>query len=313
MTVPPQNLQTANGFGQASYQIVSSLQRLGHEVRLFDKTAPVEFAFCQPEYWQWSNKSAYHIGYVPWESTHVPEKWKYYMRGADEIWTTSPLVASWFKDAGIEAKVYQHGVDSSVWTRKKRVRNGPVKLLHIGEPAVRKGGPLVLQTFTDRFAFDDDATLTIKSNGPTDLRSDLPNVTIIEDKYSEEELVKLVHDHDVLVYPSWGEGFGLIPLQAMSTGMPTIITEGWAPYEYLVNQSLLVSTDWSPSPWPKVHPGKMLRPNPIDLGWALEDAVEDFDHYAEFCDMLAVDVHEDYNWDKLTAEAFAPVVSRFDS
>lgn len=313
-TVPLDNLQTANGFGQASYQIVSSLTRLGHEVTLFDRTAPVEFAFCQPDYWQWWNPDSYKIGYVPWESTKIPRNWKYLMRGVDELWTTSPLCAKWFKDEGFEAKVFQHGVDYGVWTPHRRVRNGPVKLLHIGEPALRKGGPQVLETFTTLYEHDYDVTLTIKSNGPTDLKSDLPHVAFIEELYSEEDLVALVKSHDILIYPSWGEGFGLIPLQAMSTGMPTIISQGWAPYEYLMpGEDLLVKTELVPSPWPKVHPGEMLRPDPVDLAGAIQHGVDNFDHYADFCYLMSGDVHEDYDWDKLTEEAFGPVVSKFES
>lgn len=312
-TVPLDNLQTANGFGQASYQIVSSLTRLGHEVTLFDSTAPIEFAFCQPDYWQWWNKDSYKIGYVPWESTKIPRNWKYLLRGCDELWTTSPKCAEWLKAEGFEAKVFQHGVDHSVWSPVKRVQNGPVKLLHIGEPALRKGGPLVLEKFTEDVIMAYDARLTIKSHGPTDLKTDHRSVTIIEEEYSEDDLVKLVHDHDVLIYPSYGEGFGLIPLQAMSTGMPTIITGGWAPYEYLVPGELVVKTRPGPTPWPRTHPGNMLHPDGSDLASAMRHIIREFNRYSQLSYDLAADVHRDYDWDRLTEEAFAPIVAKFES
>jgi len=316
MCVPIENLQRANGFGEASYQIVSSLQRLGHEVKLFDETAPVEFAFCQPEYWQWSNRDAYHIGYVPWESTRLPRNWKYLLRGCDELWTPSPVIASWFEAEGFPAKVYQHGVDSAVWTPRERSTSGPVKLLHIGEPAVRKGGPLLFDTFVQLYGNSrNQVTLTFKANGSTwiDDWEHLGNVDVITDEYTTEQMVDLVHDHDMLIYPSFGEGFGLIPLQAMSTGMPVIITEGWAPYEELVNSNLVVATRLGPSPWPKTHPGEMLHPSDIDLAWCIEDAVEGFDHYAQDAFNRAESVHKAYDWDKLTEEAFAPIVARFET
>lgn len=314
MTIPIENMQTANGFGQASYQIAKSLQRLGHSVTLNDPTAPVELAFCQPTYWQWASKDSYKIGYVPWESTELPPMWKYMMRSADELWTPSPVIAGWFKDLGYDFKVYQHGVDPEVWSPVRRHdRTGPVKLLHIGEPAVRKAGGLVLDSFTEVHSEDPGCTLTIKSHGPTELKSNHPAVTIIEEEYSETDLVKLVHDHDVLVYPSYGEGFGLIPLQAMSTGMPVVITKGWAPYENLVASESLIKTTLERSPWPKTHPGKMLHPDPVDLKSALKDSIEHFKHYAQFAYMISADVREAYDWDRLTAEAFAPIFEKFES
>lgn len=316
LCVPLENLQTANGFGQASFQIVSSLQRLGHEVSLHDPTAPVELAFSQPTYWQWSSKDSYKIGYVPWESTEMPPMWKYMLRTADELWTPSQNMANWFGDLGYTFKVYRHGVDPKVWSPVDRAnRTGPVKLLHIGEPAVRKGARLTLDTFTGVFGHNDEATLTIKSNGPTAIRSNFTNVTIIEEEYTEEQLVKLVHDHDVLIYPSYGEGFGLIPLQAMSTGMPVIITAGWAPYEDHLSENSLVKTTLGPSPWPKIHPGQMLIPDFEDLADAMEWSVNSFDVALKRASSKGIlsDLHHIYDWDRLTAEAFAPIVARFDS
>lgn len=93
------------------------------------------------------------------------------------------------------------------------------------------------------FGNNPDYQLTIKSHhfhsirvydkdgrffNPEDLYS---NIKAINEDYSVEQLVALYHSHDVLIYPSWGEGFGFIPLQALATGMPTICTYDWAQYK----------------------------------------------------------------------------------
>jgi glycosyltransferase involved in cell wall biosynthesis len=107
----------------------------------------------------------------------------------------------------------------------------------MGEPAPRKGGQMVFDTFSEVFGINENATLTIKAHGYNTVRGRRiyqtseasPNSRSLElDTY---QLVDLVQRHDVLLYPSYGEGFGLIPLQAMVTGMPVVCTGAWAPYK----------------------------------------------------------------------------------
>jgi glycosyltransferase involved in cell wall biosynthesis len=50
-----------------------------------------------------------------------------------------------------------------------------------------------------------------------------PHVTIV-DRVSEEEVIAQYRRHDLLVFPSTYEGFGLVVLEAMSQGLPVIAT-----------------------------------------------------------------------------------------
>jgi glycosyltransferase involved in cell wall biosynthesis len=68
------------------------------------------------------------------------------------------------------------------------------------------------------------------------------NVRRIQEIMSTEDMVKLYHYHDVLVYPSEGEGFGLIPLQALATGMPVICTGRWPSYIKYLNGNVIDTT-----------------------------------------------------------------------
>lgn len=319
-SIPEQNTITTHGYGQASYGIVRSLQRLGHEVPFQDSTAPVELNFSQPYLWHWSNPRGYKIGMSAWESSKLPNNWKAPMKSADEIWTPSPLIAKWFEAEGFPARVYEHGVDSTVWTPKKRHRKpGPVRFLHIGEPAPRKGGQMTYDVFRELFGGQGDvATLTIKGFGSSTVRGthnahpfiETPNVKVITDEYDEYQMVDLVQRHDVLVYPSFGEGFGLIPLQAMVTGMPTIISKGWAPYEVATIEPLRVKTKLGPSMW-AMHTGEMFHPDRDDLAAAMQAAVAGIDELSKAAFSRVPYIQKRWDWDRLTEKAFAHIVEKF--
>jgi glycosyltransferase involved in cell wall biosynthesis len=311
ISIPEANMVTNHGYGVVSYQIVQALQRLGHTVPFQDPTAPVEINISQPNFWRWSSPDSYKIGMVAWESTQVPALWKYGLKTCDELWTPSPLIARWLEDEGYPVTtVFEHGIDATVWTPKLRTRaSGPIRFLHIGEPALRKGGQDTFDAFNSVFSAH-QAHLTLKTHGGSNVRGFHDNVTVIRDELSETDLVQLVHDHDILVYPSYGEGFGLIPLQAMSTGMPVILSQGWAPYERFAPQDLLVKTRLDDSPWPKVHPGKMLHPDPVDLASSMKFAAQWFNYYSQAAYNKAPAVQRYYDWNRLTEQAFAHILER---
>lgn len=319
------NLSLSNGFGVAGFNVVTSLQRLGHTVPFAGADAPVEIAFCQPDYSEWSNPNAYHIQYTPWESDQLPQGWKEaFNDNCDEVWTPSPLIAQWYKEAGVERPifVYEHGIDHA-WKPKRRRRGEVLRFLHVGEPAPRKGGQMAMEAFRAVFGDRTDVHLTIKAWGRSDIRVKknkhiigLPhtlynNVSTVYDEVTPEELVAMFHEHDVLIYPSYGEGFGLIPLQAMASGMPTICTEAWAPYQRFLLPRLALKSEMVNSPWPHVHMGKMFKPDVEDLRGALAAADQNFDQLAGVAYRKSFDIHEQYDWDNLTEKAFEHIVTRF--
>lgn len=319
------NLTLTNGFGIAGFNLVTSLQRLGHTVRFADDTAPVEIAFCQPDYSEWSNPDAYHIQYTPWESDELPEGWiDAFNENCDEVWTPSPLVAKWYEEAGVIKPifVYEHGIES-IWTPKRRRRGNKLKFLHVGEPAPRKGGQMAVDVFREVFGDREDVHLTIKAWFRSDIRIKknghiigLPhtrykNVTTIYDEVSPDEMVSIFHAHDAMVYPGWGEGFGLIPLQALATGMPTICTEAWAPYSQFLEPDLSLSSELVSSPWPHIHKGRMFKPDREDLKQAFTLVDRDFDRYSGRAYRNSFKVSEHYDWDSLTEKAFDRIVKKF--
>ena len=320
------NLNTNVGYGVAGYNIVTSLNNLGHRVTFADDSAPVEIFFCQPEYWWFSgedsgrNPNQYKIGYVPWESTGIPDMWWPGLNVVDEIWTTSDWCKWAFENAGMKnVKVFEHGLDP-IWRPLRRGVVDKFKFLHIGEPAPRKGGDLVLEAFMELFEGNDNVQLTMKAhnviwakyrkNGRIIPLADIPNIKVIAEDADEQQLVAYYMGHHCLVYPSYGEGFGFIPLQALGTGMPTICTEVWAPYRRFL-EPLGISSKQIDSPWEVMHPGKVYEPDKDDLKQKMLLAYENYEELQNKFYNQAKEVHSYYNWDRLTEEAFAPIVKKF--
>jgi glycosyltransferase involved in cell wall biosynthesis len=313
-STPSDNLKIFNGYGHASLKIMESLKRLGHNVTINDPNAPVQLNFSQPTYFKF-NKNQYQIGYTPWESTEVPSEWKLNMLACDEVWTTSDWCKKVFEENGIpNVKVYP----------VKRKDDGVIRFLHIGEPAPRKAGQMVVDAFVSLYGNNHKYSLTIKAynNNTTRVYNNyidknivgLPNeiynnINLITEKCSEEELVDLYHQHDVLVYPTYGEGFGFIPLQALATGMPVISTHDWCHYENYLGP-LKLKSELIESPW-HFHNGKVFEPNQRHLAELMKDVSINFKAYSGYFYAQSTKIHEEYNWDQLTNKAFEHIFKKF--
>lgn len=314
----PGNLNTTIGYGVAGFNMVRSLQKLGHRVPFQDRNCKIEIFFAQPNYWEWSNQFSYHIGYTPWESTQLMPGWLEHMNLADETWTTSEIIKRWYTAAGVKnVKVYPHGIDPE-WTPKKRNVFSKIKFLHMGEPAPRKGGQMAVDAFRAAFGDRDDVQLVVKAHRLNNARrmqgdriigsiEDYNNVKLVTQELPQDHLISFVKEHHAMVYPSWGEGFGLIPFQAIATGMPTICTAKWAQYaDYLGDLGL--DSKLVDSPWPSVHPGKMLEPSFDDLVDKYRHVADNYDAVSDEFYAKAPRLHAEYNWERLTEQAFSHLI-----
>lgn len=297
-------IKPINGYGYATVNMYASLERLGYEVTANDETADVEVWFDQPQHWTWS-KGPYRVGYHPWESTEINPDWLRAMKNCDEVWTPSEIIAGWYRDWGLpNVYVYEHGVDP-VWSIRHRKVEDKIRFLHVGGEAVRKGADITLDAFRAAFqGHRDDVELTLKMNNDGWNVKRIGRVTVMNELVSEQDLIKMFHDHHVFVYPSWGEGFGLNPLQAMATGMPTICTGAWAPYERFLDPDLTISSKLVDSPWPKIHPGKMFQPDFDELVDRMRYVADNYEDVLNDALPRALAVKDYYNWDELTDGAF---------
>jgi glycosyltransferase involved in cell wall biosynthesis len=65
------------------------------------------------------------------------------------------------------------------------------------------------------------------------------NYNLLNFKYfinlPQPDLVRIMHESDVFVFPSLCEGFGLVILEAMATGLPVITTDRTSGVDFIEN------------------------------------------------------------------------------
>lgn len=314
------NLDLNTGYGQAGFKIVTSLQKLGHQVPFDDPSAPVQISFCSPPNYNF-HPGQYKIGYTPWESTALPPGWLEAMNECDEVWATSEWTAQVYRNCGVKPPVfvYEHGIDE-LWQPLDRKPTDKVRFLHFGDPALRKGGQFALDAFREAFGNRSDVHMTFKTYSEHRLgawtKSKIvppdkvyQNVSVVNKSLSVPELVRLHKTHDVMVYPSYGEGFGLIPLQALATGMPVICTDDWAPYKKFLGP-LALTGEYRHSPW-VVHPGNVYHPDYDGLVSLLKYSFENIDSLRTLYSSQAESVIKEFDWLDKTEQAWEHILERF--
>jgi glycosyltransferase involved in cell wall biosynthesis len=306
------------GYGEASYHIYKSLKQFGLEVEFNAKHADIELCFSDPGNYYFYDHSSYKIGYSAWESSEMSQSFKSNMTYCDEIWGTSNWITDIYKVLFPDKKIftYQHGISES-WKPKLRKEPGkPFTFLHIGEPFSRKDAQMVVDSFIELFGNNPDYRLVLKCTKMNTTRVKHPrgfdsspsaaydNIIEICGMLSEEQMLGLYDQSDVFVYPSWGEGWGFQPLQALAMGMPVICVDGWADYKKYITWT--IDSKWAKSPWQDKHPGYMLQPDKNHLKMQMLESVKNYKEVLPQTFRNAFDIHREYDWLEVTK----PVVAR---
>ena len=307
------------GYGNASKSLVEALQ--GRGIKISPDSA-IRLNFCMPPDY---DAGEWTIGYTPWESTKVPLNWTLPMKGVDDLWTTAKWVAETFEDITERKDIFvlPHGIDP-IWKEgDNKVRtakpNGPFTFLHVGEPAVRKGGDLFYNAWYKAFRHRKDVSIIIKSVGPawcrakdsrghilsspTSEAANNPRVKTYEHVATQEWMRDLYMSANCLVYPSRGEGFGLIPLEAMATGRPVIIP-GQGIGDFTEHAAAtLVKSEWVESKDQRVHPGAWMDHDLDELIYLMEMMISNYETYRHFQYNQRQAIFEKFDWDVIGRRA----------
>ena len=223
-------------------------KNLGYGVMLdgFLKTKPVGVAFnpnasvcvyMNPPHINETRKvGQYRAAFTMWESDKVPDRFIHCFSKYDQIIAPCQHNADLFSKHHSNVSYVPLGVDTSYWKPIKREANSTFRFHAGGSGWQRKGLDIVVKAF--RQLKLPNAELHIKAakhakDTPEDARGD--NIYLHRQWMTQNEMRTWLNQADCFVAPSRGEGFGLIPLQTIALGIPTIIsdTSGQAQFAHL--------------------------------------------------------------------------------
>jgi glycosyltransferase involved in cell wall biosynthesis len=130
---------------------------------------------------------------------------------------------------GDKIGVIPYGVDSGRFAPDPgSARPERVRFLYAGAVSARKGVPVLLDAW--RALDARSAQLTLVGQVRRDRIALLRNVAgiTLKDRVSHAEMPAIYAAHDVFVFPSFHDGFGLVMLEAMAAGLPVIASSASA-------------------------------------------------------------------------------------
>jgi glycosyltransferase involved in cell wall biosynthesis len=298
----------SQGYYNAALATIRALQEKECAVFYAREDIPYHINFCPPTYYQLRSK--YNIGYTPWESTKIPPHWIDSMRKCDEIWATSDFIKDIYIKNNVNANVFTipHGI-SPEFSIVERELTGKFNFLHVGGDSKRKNAQMVVDAFLELYDGNNDFQLVLKYNkfcyAECYVDDQLvpaykhPQIIGIPDNFSTEDLVALYHKCHCMVYPTMGEGFGMIPFEAIATGLPTIVTNltGCADFaKYGIPlEATFVKADWQDHLY-DCDTGEWASPNFQQLLDLMEHVVNEYDDFKKYAVKSARVIHSEWSW-----------------
>jgi len=204
----------------------------------------IELWWGDPQFWRWSDLPVKaRVALALSEARSILKDGRQNvvsnLRKSDLIICPSESATLAFREAPIDVpiRVAYFGADSKEFPLIERDWDAPLTFLHAGVTQFRKGSWLVPEAFIAAFEPDDNVRLimTAPRTSPmfTKLKGEFgkhPNIDFHNSRV--ETMMSFCEQSHVYVSPHLSEGFGLMPLEAMATGMPCIMSRCSAPREY---------------------------------------------------------------------------------
>ena len=321
------------GYSYSYFKMIEHFSRFNYEgqsMEILDnsKDANAQLFYMEPERYNHNNwedlrkpdfkkfyDHQYKIQGAHLEATKVWDHWLDAMNAVDEIWVSNYFARDAVLNSGIETPTYvfELGIDP-IWKPFRRERKDVIKFLHVDSASPRKRADLTIAAFQRAFGSRKDVSLTLKFHQHQSVFSvnsffEETNIFYIHETLSQFDLIKLYQDHDVLVYPTEGEGFGFIPLQALATGMPVITTGRWCSYEDLLGDNVIESK-LGKTQHTQYYDGEVVLAEFDSLVDLMRKVVDNFDDQINYYFNQAPSVHDRYNWQTRCDEFLKSIVKR---
>lgn len=154
----------------------------------------------------------------------------------------TPLLRSIVKDAGSKVVVLPNAVNLPSKRNERTYSNKPMQLLFVGRFAANKGIDVLMQAIEslNKEGYKNELHFNLIGKGPLyehyTKNFQAPNITY-HGFADDDALVKAYEENDVFVLPTLFEGMPTVILEAMTHGMPIIVTDTGATTELVNNKN----------------------------------------------------------------------------
>jgi glycosyltransferase involved in cell wall biosynthesis len=168
----------------------------------------------------------------------------------------------------------------------------PPRLLYCGRVSKDKNLAFLLETYRQLLEKHPNASLTVVGDGPylPEMQRncrDLPQVDFLG-RVDYQQLPKIYNNHDLFLFPSITDTFGMAVLEAQACGLPALVSDVGGPKEIVVSgQTGQVLSVADPAEWV----------NSLDR--MLCDLKEGGEAYAQLSKAARARVENNYSWDRI--------------
>lgn len=257
------------------------------------------------------NTSDFKIANTMIESSRMGKPWVNSCNSMDLLVVPNEFQKKAFIESGVikPIKVVRHGT----WTENYPYYERPVMDTFtfgtLGYLNERKGVFDVIRAFSSEFAPNEPVQLILKSSnkdfGYYSRFSD-PRIKTDISHLSPSELNKVYQSMDCFVFPSRAEGVGQPPREAMSTGLPVIVTNysgleeiADPAYAYPLNDLTIL-----PGKNPQIieQPGDWAFPDIQELMYNMRYVYEHQDEARQKGKLASTVIHAEHSWEKSAQE-----------
>lgn len=230
--------------------------------------------------------------FTMWESDLLPQRFVDWLPAYDQIIVPCTHNLELFSKHHRNTKLVPLGVDLKRWKPEQRAANPRFRFHAGGSQWVRKGLDIVLEAFK---LADLDAELHLKPNPEArDIPTlELPdNVYMYRDWFTEDKTLDFFRRADCWIAATRGEGFGLMPLQAMACGVPTIMNAASGQGDFANLAPIVISH----KPVPSHYGGMWDESNPQELAEAMREMYANHHKYVDWA-KATVPKTADWSWE----------------
>lgn len=165
---------------------------------------------------------------------------KYFYNRCDLILPTTPMMGSYLETNGIRKpwKIFSRGVDSKLFSprRRKRAKKDEPTILYVGRLSEEKNLPMLAQAMSRLWQRGIKFKAKFVGDGPLrgSLETRLPNAEFLGYLHGED-LANTYANADVFAFPSRTDTFGNVVLEAMASGLPSVVASKQGPGEVIRN------------------------------------------------------------------------------